>query len=278
VRTPPSLVRVAVPLLLAAAAIVSVPTARAAGPGPAAATLAAAVAGPTLHAMVAFDAAYIPALAATSAAALDPKAAGSARAAAQALQGEWPGLRARLATAWGEREAPGWAGALQRVDRHIAGATQAVQRGDWSVAHDQLEEVRVELMQARRAQGMDYFVDRLTAYHEPMEVLALAGATLKPAELTHERREALATGWRQASSMWAEIERFAVPAEAYGLTVQRKAQLDQGIAQERAALDTLGSAVRSADAVDLLKAAAAIKPPFARVFTAFGRDAGPRAP
>ena len=56
--------------------------------------------------------------------------------------------------------------------------------GNNAAAHTALEDVRIDLMKLRSAQGVDYFMDRLTAFHEPMEVLALAGNTLKPQDLT----------------------------------------------------------------------------------------------
>jgi hypothetical protein len=39
----------------------------------------------------------------------------------------------------------------------------------WKQAHEALEPVRVELMKVRQHQGLDYFVDWLTAFHEPIE-------------------------------------------------------------------------------------------------------------
>lgn len=257
-------------LLLAAAAAAGLPR-PAAGAEPQR-PLQPARPGAALSAMVAFDGTYIPALAATSAASLKPEAAPAAVATMQALVAEWPALRSRLAPVWGATPPARWVEALQDVDRRIGLASQATLHAKWSEAHEELEGVRVELMEARRSQGFDYFVDRLTEYHEPMEVLALAGA-LKPASLTAERRGELARAYQEARALWAEIERFAVPAEAYGLSSGRQAQMQQGMAQERVALDALGQALQGDDAARLLQAAAAIKPPFARLFTAFGQPA-----
>ena len=51
----------------------------------------------------------------------------------------------------------------------------------------------------------------------------------------------------------------------------QQAQFNKGMADVTQALSRLSDALRGADNAALLKAAAAIKPPFARTFTAFGR-------
>lgn len=229
--------------------------------------LVASVQAAGLDSMVAFDGVYIPALALTTAAQQDAAMAARARAAMQRLDARWPELRGRLQQDLGGAPARP---VLLAVERHIAAARQAVAEQAFPAAHEALEEVRLALMQARRQRGLDYFVDRLTAYHEPMEVLALAGARLQPSELTPAKRAELEQAFVQARVLWHAIEAHLPQPAVYQLSPARAAQLAQAVADESAALARLSDALRAADDAALLKAAMAVKPPFARAFTAFG--------
>lgn len=223
---------------------------------------------------VALDAVYIPALALTSAAQSDASVADKARAAMQRLDARWPALRTSLQASLAATPAQAAAArkTIAAVESHIAGGRTAVAKGDFKGAHDALEEVRIDLMKARTARGVDYFVDRLTAYHEPMEVIALAGLQLKPQDLTPAKKAEIEKAFAEARALWRGIEQNLPRPADYGLDAARASQFEKGVADETAALTRLSDALRGGDAAALLKAAQAIKPPFARTFTAFGQN------
>ena len=127
-------------------------------------------------------------------------------------------------------------------------------------------------MRLRTAQGVDYFMDRLTAFHEPMEVLALAGNTLKPQDLTPAKRAELEKTYAEARALWRSVEQNLPDLKAYKLSEAQQAQFNKGMADVSAAMSRLSDALRGTDNAALLKAAAAVKPPFACTFTAFGRS------
>jgi hypothetical protein len=236
------------------------------------------------RAMVHFDALYIPLLSLTNAAQGnaaqgDPKAAVKAAAAAERLRQQWPALRKQLAGQWpaagGQR---GWDAALASVDKQLAEASGAVARGDWKGAHEALETVRLAMWKARQAAGVDYFVDRLTAFHEPMELLALAGAKGQPAPLGSAQRAQLEQAFAEARALWRSIENNPPDVLAHALSPARASQLSKGLADEGVALARLSDALRGQDDAALLKAASAIKPPYARSYTAFGVADGEALP
>lgn len=224
--------------------------------------------------MIAFDAVYIPALALSTGAAQDANKAAKARVALAALRAQWPALQRRLGASWGTRAPAGWSGVLSRTGQHIDQAVQASARSDWHLAHEALEPVRIDMMKARQRHGMDYFIDRLTAFHEPMELLATAASTTPPAALDARRRAELERAYLQARVLWRGIEMQPVDETRYGLSATRRAQLHTAVDDETRALGQLSDAFRANDNLRLLKAAAAIKPPFSRAFTAFGRAEG----
>jgi hypothetical protein len=231
----------------------------------------ASVGAATFDNMVAFDGVYIPALALTTAARQDATVAVRARNAMQELKTRWPALRAGLLQDLQGVPAESARKTLDKVALHISTAEMAVAGGNFKGAHEALEAVRIELMNARNAHGMDYFVDRLTAYHEPMEILALAALDLKPHELTPAKRTELETAYAEARAIWRGIEKNPPDPKVYALTPARSEQLSKALADETEALSRLSDALRGTDNAAVLKAAAALKPAFARVFTAFGQ-------
>ena len=241
--------------------------------GLAAALFGGAQAG-VLDTSIALDAVYIPALSLTNAKPGDTAAAAKARAAMQRLDAEWPVLRAALLKDLSGKTPAQAAAArktLAQVDKALAESRSAVAAGNYAAAHTALEDVRIDLMKLRSAQGVDYFMDRLTAFHEPMEVLALAGSTLKPQDLTPAKRAEMEKTYAEARALWRSIEQNLPDPKAYQLSEAQQAQFNKGMADVTQALSRLSDALRGADNAALLKAAAAIKPPFARTFTAFGR-------
>lgn len=222
--------------------------------------------------MVALDAVYIPALASTSAAAQKSSAVPRAQAALAALQTQWPTLHRRLGSTWGARPPAVWTAALKGAGRQISEAAAAASRADWAQAHEALEPVRLELARARGQLGMDYAVDRLTAFHGPMEDLAQAGATWPVTSVDAARRGELERHFAHARARWHAVEGLVIDTAAHGLSAARAAQLRQAMDEESAALSRLSDALRADDTARLLKAAVAIKPPFARAFTSFGRS------
>lgn len=227
-----------------------------------------------LDTSIALDAVYIPALSLTNAKPGDTAGADKARAAMQRLDADWPALRAVLLKDLSGKTPAQAAAArktLAQVDKALADSRKAMAAGNNAAAHTALEDVRIDLMKLRRTQGVDYFMDRLTAFHEPMEVLALAGNTLKPQDLTPVKRAEMEKIYAEARALWRSIEQNLPDLKAYRLNEAQQAQFNKGMADVSAAMTRLSDALRGNDNAALLKAAAAIKPPFARTFTAFGR-------
>ena len=117
------------------------------------------------------------------------------------------------------------------------------------------------MFEARQALGIDYALDHYTAYHGAMEALANA---------TTVQRPVMEADFAKARALWRGLEQRPIDPAAYGLSAPRQAQLVKALADETEALSRLSSALRGASDADLLKAAAALKPPFVRAYVAFG--------
>ncbi len=212
------------------------------------------------QAMLAFDAHYIPPLFLTGSAPKSDTGPAQARAALQRLVDGWPASRrALLAAVPGEAR---WSQALDAVEAHLARATTQVGAADWAGSHETLEHVRETLFEARRAIGIDYTLDAYTAYHGAMELLANANRV---------DRSAFPSDLASARRLWRALDEMPFDAAAHGLDAARAGQLAKARQDETAALMRLEQALAAqAPDADVLKAAAALKPPFIRAYLSFG--------
>jgi hypothetical protein len=220
---------------------------------------AAGPAHPSITTSLQFDAVYIPALFLTGSAAKTPDGPAKAVAAMKRLSGQWLVLKPAMIAAVPDRRT--WPQALQAAEGHLREADALVAKAQWEPSHEALEHVRDVLFEARRSLGIDYALDEFTAYHVIME--RLAGAT-------RVQRPVLEADFAAARAGWRRVEAMSFDAAAYGLSPARARQLDEARADESRALSALSEALRAGSDADVLKAAAAIKPPFVRAYVAFG--------
>ena len=122
------------------------------------------------------------------------------------------------------------------------------------------------LAQARQAKGLVFLPDRYTAFHAEMEGLVAAGTA---AVLD---RPALRVRYTRARALWQGIVDTAVDAERDGLSPARQTQQARALAEETTALSLLSQALDDADDAVLRQRLVALKAPFVRAYTAFGRE------
>lgn len=238
---------------------------------------AASAAAPPQDVMVDFDAVYIPPLFLTGSAPKSADGPARARAAMARLQSRWTVLRPRLQATWPADAA--WRRTLASVQVQLDNSARQAAAGEWAQAHESMEHVRIAMMQARVARGMDYALDRFTTFHETMEHLVLAGTRWDAATLSATQRSELEHLFAEARARWHSVERLNLDPRTLALSPAREAQCRKAMADESAALGALSQALRGGDNAALLNAAAAIKAPFIRAYTAFGWADGesPRA-
>lgn len=221
--------------------------------------------------LLAFDARFIPALMTTNVASPDAAATARAAAAVDALSREWPELRARLSgLGRGLRDRAGWETMLVSIDRRVAEAGALLRQGRVQAAHEALEHVRPAMFAARRSAGIDYPIDRLVAFHDSMESLVAAAPAVREGRLSVAERDGLVRRFAEARALWAAVERDRVDPAGVGMTAERAAQYARAVSDESAALSRLSEALRGRDDAALADALAAIKPPFARAYGAYG--------
>jgi hypothetical protein len=125
-------------------------------------------------------------------------------------------------------------------------------------------------MKLRQRNHLDYFVDALTTFHEPMETIVLAAKdrtsdTLTEADIAHIRKML-----PQAEQAWQRVAAARLDADDYMLAPAQADDARKLMALEAASLSALKDALASDDKARIVRAAVAVKPHFAKLFMTFG--------
>lgn len=214
--------------------------------------------------MVKLDKAYIAALALTS----QGKAAES-RKAMEILSGSWKQFKDRYYEANPDDQQ--WKRDFDAADHMIAEASQIV-GSDRKVtdAHEALEEIRMVMMKLRARNEIEYFVDQLTAFHEPMEAIVLAAKDKTSETLTDADIQRIRETLPEAEKLWARAMAGNLDGAIYQLEATQLERARKLMQAEQQALAALKSALAGGDKPGIIKAAVSIKPNFAALFMTFG--------
>jgi hypothetical protein len=218
----------------------------------------------TLAQFVALDRAYIPPLFFTS---MENREASQASFAE--LQQEWTAFQAADAQLFDD---PEWAGDLKKIDDHLKEAEAIIAEGEGlKEAHEALEHLREIFLVARQRNDFDYFVDYLTAFHEPMEQIVLTAKETPPDQWTAETTAKIQSIVPEAETRWQAVQNASFTASDYGFNEQRFQKMQQFLTAETQALQQLKNVLDQEGSISELRASAmGIKPNFAGLFKLFG--------
>jgi len=205
--------------------------------------------------MAAFERIYIPALALTN---QPQQPAARVAASVQRLAAAWPGVRQAFVGA-----SEPLARAVRTTDEAIGEAQALLAKGMRVEAHDALERVRPAFVEARRAAGMELYVDRLTEFHDAMEqVVKLAASAAAPGEIRQRLEE--------ASGLWRRAEEPRFEAALFGFDDAKYEQLRKRIGGERALIEALRKALAANDRTQVGALAKEMKAAFSQIYVMFG--------
>ncbi len=213
--------------------------------------------------MVAFDRVYIPALAMTS----QGKERPSLKAIAQ-LKEAWTTFQE--AHSGDYPDDPEWKRDFKAIDDRLFESTMFTSP-DWThLAHNALEPIRDRMREMRLRHDIDYYVDYLTAFHEPMETIVLAGKDKTTQTFTEDDLATIKKTIPQAEKLWAEVQAAPFEAGRYGFSPAKAKQVADQVEKEAQALAALNKAVAAGDTAAIIQRAVAMKPNFAKLFMMFG--------
>lgn len=164
-----------------------------------------------------------------------------------------------------------WPADFNQVEAKLLAATQIVQNGGpLTRAHDELESIRTTLMELRLRNGIVYYLDYLTRYHEPMEAIVRMASEKTPETLSDSDVERMSDAAARARQLWIEVKSAKFDAVLFGFEEGKVNALQHRIEEEDKALAALRTALRSDDRSMVIEKAKALQPPFAELYKLFG--------
>jgi hypothetical protein len=158
-----------------------------------------------------------------------------------------------------------------KIEEQILKAEQIVNSGkDLMAAHETLESVRYILMDLRLREGISYYPDILTKFHEYMEEMYHSGADAAPEDLDEDFIYALHSTLKEGLVVWEAVKNAPFNPTEYRFS-EKKAQMRKKlIIEETTALKRLEDAISSKDNTKIIKAAKGVKPKYAQHYKLFG--------
>jgi hypothetical protein len=213
---------------------------------------------------VLLDRAFIPPLALTSQEKVDPS-----KKAMEALKTQWARFKANHYNS--KPRDPGWKQDMDRVESKILDAEQII-LGERNLmgAHEILETVRYALKAARNRNGIDYYIDYLSDFHEHMEAILHTVAERDALSFTDKDRDFLAWECREAVRIWDRVRNLAFDTDLFGFSDRQEARRKELLEREAKALHQLRTALECDDKMLIIKSAKEIGPYYSQLYMLFG--------
>lgn len=160
-----------------------------------------------------------------------------------------------------------WISYFDNVQLLIDAASDLLEDGNRSAAHEVLEEIRTTMAEFRGRNGFPKFIaDQFTDFHTIMgEIIFIASK-----DFDDNTIEILVELYVEASHAWSKVEKNAVDPHAWDLTSADEGFYYSMIQAERAALDNFESALYSGIPAGITLSAKALKPPQAQAYLTLG--------
>jgi hypothetical protein len=161
-----------------------------------------------------------------------------------------------------------WEEDFDRINELITTAEVYVKGGQLPRAHQQLEEVRFILKELRHRNGLGYFLDGMTEFHEAMEqiILSIRGKD----QLSEKDLAKLRRFFKEAQASWAKVSRSEIDPSLFGFDPKKVEAIRERIKYEERELAGFAVALSSRDADRIFQAATDLKPNFVVLYKAFG--------
>ena len=147
-------------------------------------------------------------------------------------------------------------------------AESYVREGKLAEAHGQLKGVRMVLRGLRRRNGLEYYLDGMSEFHEYMEeiIFYLRGKD----RFTDKDMDNLRSLFKKAQASWAKVSRSEPEAELFGFDQEKVDAVKKRVREEERVLAVFAAALSSQDADRIFQAAQDLKPNFVVLYKAFG--------
>ncbi|MBW1848278.1 MAG: hypothetical protein JRG81_15420 [Deltaproteobacteria bacterium] len=214
---------------------------------------------------VKFDKAYTPALFLTNLEKLNPSKKSIAK-----LKEEWSSFKGKYYEYY--KEDPQWSRDFDKVDQSIMEADKIISsNGDLIEAHEALENIRYTFIKTRRRNNIDYYIDYITDFHDPMEHIVLRAKGKTPETLKEEDIEFIENSLPEVLKLWDAIKSAKFDKDLFFFNEEKVKKMQGIIKAETMALEDLKGALKNKSAKEnIIKKAIGIKKNFALLFKLFG--------
>ncbi len=221
--------------------------------------------------MAQFDRAYIPALALTA-----QKDRDAASEATERLIKQWSLFKKTYYNY--KQESKVWQKAMSEIESTIYEARRTVNSsGDLLQAHQILEKVRTIFYKLRKNYGIEYFLDYLTEFHEPMEKIVLTAKGKRPEDLTEEDIKKISQNTEVAERVLHKVINTKIDRDIFNISRSQLQKINEMLDHELKTIEKLKVSLETKDRASIIKNSLALKPIFAKIFKSFGDFKGLRS-
>jgi hypothetical protein len=166
---------------------------------------------------------------------------------------------------------PEWKRDLDKVEAIIQDAKQIILTGgSISKAHELLESIRYVFTNARRRNGVEYYIDHLTDFHVHMEAIFHRAVERNAVSFTEQDREFIAAECLKAVVIWNEVYKLIFNKELFGFSEKQESRRIELIESEAQALSLLQKALQTNDKAMIIKSAKGIRQSYSQLYLLFG--------
>ncbi|MEA3493072.1 MAG: hypothetical protein U9R38_01650 [Candidatus Margulisiibacteriota bacterium] len=161
-----------------------------------------------------------------------------------------------------------WKEDFDRIEDLISSAEALVMDNKLEEAFQKLEEIRSIFKELRHRNGLPYFLDGMTDFHQTMdEILAyLRGkGELKDKDLKKMGKLSV-----EAALKWQKVSQAKIDGQVYGFDDAKIKAIRQRISFEAESVEAFKAAVESGDENAIFQSAQDIKPNYIVLYKAFG--------
>ncbi len=211
------------------------------------------------------DRAYIPVLFLTNMNKPDPSKKSDAR-----LKIEWSNFKNKYYEY--NKVDPQWSKDFDKVDQSIMKADKIISSGgDLIKAHEILETIRYTFINTRRRNNIDYYIDHITDFHNPMEHIVLRANKKTPKTLTNKDIKFIEESLPKVLKLWDAIKNAKFDNDLFLFNKEKETKMQDIIKAETNALKDLENALNNkSNKENIIKTAIGIKKNFALLFKLFG--------
>lgn len=214
--------------------------------------------------MTIFDKAYIPSLFLTGQGKVE-----ESQLSMKFLREEWMVFKKKYYSA--QPNDAQWEKDMDKVEALIMAADKIITGGkDLSIAHEDLEGVRLILMEARQRNKIEYFPDYLTLFHGHMEEIFEVAENKKPETLSEKDIQTIEKVLPKILASWEAIKKAKFNPELFEFNPEKVQKMKSLQQAEEDALLALQEALKKGDKAEIIKYSLSLKPKFIPIYMLFG--------